>query len=62
MIYWLDYKGAELVASLSGATQGELGWRQEPIWFQVEHDLAVNQFRLDLREACQKADEINLET
>ena len=53
MVYWLDKKGAELVASLHGTTPSEMGWRKEPRWFQVEHDLAVNDFRLDLVEACQ---------
>jgi Replication-relaxation len=35
MIYWLDRRGAELIASLNGVSLGELGWRQEPRWFQV---------------------------
>ena len=53
MIYWLDRRGAELVASWSGMNLSEMGWRREPRWFQVEHDLAVNDFRLDLQEAIQ---------
>jgi hypothetical protein len=62
MVYWLDKKGAELVGSLNGFQLGELSWRKEPRWFQIEHDLAVNNFRLDLMEACQNNPEINLET
>ncbi len=62
MIYWLDHKGAEHVASLNGVSLKELGWRQEPRWFQVEHDLAVNRFRLDLLDACRKSGEIKLES
>ena len=62
MVYWLARRGAELVASLTSTTLSEMGWRQEPRWFQVEHDLAVNDFRLNLLEACQKSSEINLET
>jgi DNA-binding IclR family transcriptional regulator len=46
MIYWLDKRGAELVASLNATALQDLSWRKEPRWFQVEHDLAVNDFRL----------------
>jgi len=62
MIYWLDKKGAEIVASLDGTPLKEFPWRVEPRWFQVEHDLAVNDFRLDLVEACSQDTEINLKT
>lgn len=62
MVYWLDRKGAELVASLRGTTPSEMGWRKEPRWFQVEHDLAVNDFRLDLVAACQANPDVSLET
>ena len=61
MIYWLDRNGAELVASLTGVPLVELGWRREPRWFQVDHDLAVNNFRLDLIEACRDDPEVSLE-
>jgi len=62
MIYWLDKKGAEIIASLDGTPLKEFPWRNEPRWFQVEHDLAVNDFRLDLEEACHEDPRINLET
>jgi len=62
MVYWLDKKGAEIVASLSGTPPSEFPWRGEPRWFQVTHDLAVNDFRLDLVEACQHDPAIQLET
>ena len=62
MIYWLDKSGAEIVASLQGTSLGEFQWRRKPRWFQVEHDLAVNDFRLDILEACQKDPQIHLET
>lgn len=52
MVYWLDKKGADIVASLSGTPLPEFYWRKEPRWFQIEHDLAVNDFRLDLNAAC----------
>ncbi len=62
MVYWLDKKGADLVASLSGTPLPEFSWRSEPRWFQVEHDLAVNDFRLDLVQACSRDKVIDLET
>jgi len=62
MIYWLDKKGAELIANLDGTPLKEFTWRKEPRWFQVEHDLAVNDFRLDLVEACNRDPQIELET
>jgi len=62
MVYWLDKKGAETVASLNGTPLSEFVWRGEPRWFQIEHDLAVNDFRLNLMEACQKDPQIKLET
>jgi hypothetical protein len=62
MIYWLDRRGAEIVASLQGAPFLEFPWRKQPRWFQVEHDLAVNDFRLDLEQACRQSGEIELQT
>lgn len=61
MVYWLDRRGADLIASLQGVPLKELGWRQEPRWFQVEHDLAVNDFRITLREALVSSTDISLE-
>lgn len=61
MVYWLDKKGAELVASLSGTPIDEFTWRKEPRWYQVEHDLAVIDFRLKLEKACQAHQGITLE-
>lgn len=62
MIYWLDKRGAELVASLESMPLSNFSWRKQPRWFQVEHDLAVNDFRLDLEQACQEDPDIHLET
>lgn len=62
MIYWLDKKGAELVASLDGTPPNEFTWRKEPRWFQVEHDLAVNDFRIDLEQACREHPDVQLES
>jgi hypothetical protein len=62
MIYWLDRRGAELVSSWSGMNLSQLGWRREPRWFQVEHDIAVNNFRLDLEAACKATNDVYLES
>lgn len=62
MVYWLDKKGAEIVASLSGASLGEFPWRAAPRWFQIAHDLTVNDFRLNLVDACTQDSDIQLET
>lgn len=62
MIYWLDKRGAEVVAGLNGTKLSEFSWRQQPRWFQVDHDLAVNDFRLDLEEACEQTKKMTLET
>ena len=62
MVYWLDKRGAGIVASLEGTSLSEFTWRREPRWFQVEHDLAVNDFRLDLMEACHSSQDVTLET
>jgi hypothetical protein len=62
MIYWLDKRGAQIVASLNGTPIREFSWRKQPRWFQVEHDLAVNDFRLDMEQACNQDPEIELVT
>ena len=62
MIYWLDKRGAEIVASIYSTPLKEFSWRQQPRWFQVDHDLAVNNFRLDMEEACRMNNLISLES
>jgi len=62
MIYWLDKRGAEIVASRDSTPLKDFVWRKKPRWFQVEHDIAVNDFRLDLGEACQKSSDVELAT
>jgi hypothetical protein len=61
MIYWLDKKGARIVASLRGESYRGFSWRKKPRWFQVEHDLAVNDFRLDVEAACRENRDVSLE-
>jgi hypothetical protein len=60
MVYWLDKKGAEVVASLTGTPVGDFKWRKKPRWFQVEHDLAVTDFRLDIQDACQATSDVTM--
>ena len=62
MIYWLDKKGAAYVAGVQGMPLQEFSWRREPRWSQVEHDLAVVDFRLDIEESCQAHLEVQMET
>ena len=61
LIYWLDKRGAKIVAGLNSSTYREFSWRKKPRWFQVDHDLAVNDFRLDLVAACKNHPAVNLQ-
>ncbi len=61
MIYWLDRRGAEIVAAKQSQTLVEFKWRKKPRWFQAEHDLAVNDFRMDVQEATRKSKDVQLE-
>ena len=49
VIYWLEKRGAEIVASLEGTSLNEFTWRNQPRWFQVI-DIPVG-----LRGKCQLA-------
>jgi len=60
MIYWLDKRGAEIVASLEGTSIQNFSWRKESRWFQAEHDPAVNNYCLDLQEACHSTQNVTL--
>ncbi len=51
-IYWLGEKGAEVVAESYGTALNDLSWRRNPRWAQLEHDLAVNDFRLWVQRTC----------
>ncbi|NLF76925.1 MAG: hypothetical protein GX573_14600 [Chloroflexi bacterium] len=61
MVYWLGKRGAAHVAGLRGQTLKQFAYRREPRWSQVAHDLAVNDFRLDVIEACRQNLEFSLE-
>src|SRR5690606_32859025 len=51
MVYWLAKRGAAHVAGLHGQTLKEFGYRREPRWAQIAHDLGVNDFRMDVMDA-----------
>ena len=62
MVYWLDKAGAEIVAGLQGIEIKQFQWREKPRWFMVDHDLAVNDFRITINSACSNSAQILLET
>lgn len=51
-VYWLDKNGAEVVAGLQGLELKEFKWRKMGRWSLIAHDLAVNDFRLTIVDAC----------
>ena len=53
MVFWLTEHGAAYVAGLSGTPLAEFSYRREPKWLQLTHDLAVNDVRITLMQACQ---------
>ncbi len=61
MVYWLGKRGAAHVAGLRGQTLRDFQYRREPRWAQVAHDLAVNDFRMDVIEACRDNPDFTLE-
>ena len=60
MIYWLDDAGAEIVAGRLGISLREFKWIKRPRWGQVEHDLAVNDFRIDVIQAAEQSSFLDL--
>ena len=48
---YLNVKGAELVAGLYGQLAKDFPWRRKPRWSLISHDLAVNDFRIDVMMA-----------
>lgn len=61
-IYWLDRKGAAIVAGLLGRPASRLRWRKQPRFSLIEHDLKVNDFRIMVREACGRSDDVEFRT
>ncbi|MCL5428309.1 MAG: replication-relaxation family protein [Chloroflexi bacterium] len=60
-VYWLGKKGASFIAGLSGQNLKEFRYRKEPKWFTVNHDIAVNDFRLELVRSCNQCGDCQLE-
>lgn len=60
-VFWLAPKGAEFVAGLSGTPAADFTFRREPRWMQVAHDVAVNEVRITLSEACKREPGFELE-
>lgn len=61
MVYWLDKKGFEYVLGLGNNNRLRSDSLKEPNWLRIRHDLAVNDFRIDLMEACRLVSNIELE-
>ncbi len=61
MVYWLGKRGAEYLAGLSGKEVGSFKWRSQPRWSLIPHDLLLNDFRLDVIDACKNSGTLELE-
>jgi hypothetical protein len=61
MVYWLSNKGARYVAGLSGMNLRNFKYREDPKWFTLEHDIAINNFRLNIIDACHSNPQFELE-
>ena len=59
-IYFLDKKGASIVAGLQGELPKDLPWRRQPRWSLISHDLAVNDFRIAVMQAVQASRALTL--
>lgn len=59
-IYYLNIRGAEMVAGLNGDLAGDFSWRKNPRWSLITHDLAVNDFRIDVMFAAQASPALTL--
>ena len=53
IIYTLDKAGAGIAARKKGIDWAKFKWRRNPRWLTLVHDLTINNFRLDVWEACQ---------
>ena len=59
-VYWLDGEGARTLAGLKGLDYADFDWRRAGRWSKIAHDLAVNDFRLTIAEACEQDPELTL--
>ncbi|MFC1959371.1 replication-relaxation family protein [Chloroflexota bacterium] len=61
MVYWLTRRGAAIVAGLGGEKLDTFKWRRQPRWSQIRHDLAVNDIRIAVTEACDRQPYLELQ-
>ena len=61
LVYFLDKKGAEYVDGLVGESISNFKWREKPRWSLVEHDLAANNFIIDVMKSCREYPHLDLE-
>ena len=48
------------MAARRGVTVEEISWRRKPRWSWIEHDLAVNDFRIHIQQACATSPDLTL--
>jgi hypothetical protein len=59
-VYWLDTEGAKTLAGFQGIDYQDFEWRPAGRWSKIPHDLAVNDFRLTIAQACEQDPELVL--
>lgn len=60
-VYWLSRQGAAIVAGLQGETLHRFSWRPQPRFALLQHDLALNDVRLAVMQACQNDERLTLQ-
>ncbi|MBK8902027.1 MAG: replication-relaxation family protein [Anaerolineaceae bacterium] len=60
MIYTLDTYGAYTAARFKEAEWSDFKWRRKPRWITLIHDLAINDVRLSIVEACREQSSFSL--
>lgn len=61
-IFWLTNKGASVVAAMQGKTARQLSWKQKPRYSLIDHDLAINDFRISVLDALEQTPDLELMT
>lgn len=62
IIYTLERNGAFIAAQTKQKDWSGFRWRRNPRWLTLIHDLAINNFRLDVVKACEKHFAFTLES
>lgn len=60
-VYWLDERGAEVVAGLYGERLKTFDYRRDIRWSLVTHDLRVNDVRIAVTQACERDEGLELQ-